>query len=172
LKLADVKAGDVLIADAGFTCIEPDARLTVYNNGSYLAVRCARGTHALDGQLNDKGELVGFRKESVSNLVVLWELLHPEMTHERLGLIPWWIFAGDPDPAWKQIHKHYEHGGGWRHGNMGFRMLAKHVLRYPGDPDLYPLAQARLRDELILFYDHAIVAILQKDGSFEASRVD
>jgi hypothetical protein len=102
----------------------------------------------------------------------VWELLHPEMTYEKLGLIPWWIFSGDPDPVWKQIDKHYQHGGGWRHGNMGFKMGEGAKLSYPGDPDLYPLAQMRLRDELLLFYDYAIVAIVQPDKSFEVSRVD
>jgi hypothetical protein len=55
---------------------------------------------------------------------------------------------------------------------MNFHMDAHHVLRYPGDPPLNPLAQARLRDELIVFYDHAIVAIVQEDGSFEVARID
>jgi len=51
-------------------------------------------------------------------------------------------------------------------------MLEGHKLRYPGDPILAPLAQAKLRDELIVFYRHALVAIIQPDGSFEVSRVD
>jgi|KBSMisStandDraft_5_1062788.scaffolds.fasta_scaffold117912_2 hypothetical protein len=105
-------------------------------------------------------------------LGLAWELLHPEMTPEHLGLIPFWLSHDDPDPAWKQIDKNYGHGGGWRHGDMNFHMDAHHVLRYPGDPPLNPLAQARLRDELIVFYDHAIVAIVQEDGSFEVARID
>lgn len=43
---------------------------------------------------------------------------------------------------------------------------------YPGDPPLYPLAQTQLRDELIIFYDHEIVAVFQPDGSFEACRMN
>jgi hypothetical protein len=105
--------------------------------------------------------------------MMVWELLHPNMTPEHLGFIPFWIREDDPDPAWKQIDKNYGHGGGWRHGNMNFRMRYKsHALHYPGDPDLYPLAQAKLRDELIVFYDHAIVAIIQPDRSFEVARID
>jgi hypothetical protein len=102
----------------------------------------------------------------------IWQLLHPKMTPEHLGLIPLWINNEDPDPAWKQIDKNYGHGGGWRHGTMGFTKDKDNVLHYPDDPPLVPLAQTLLRDELILFYDHAIVAIVQKDGSFEAARID
>jgi hypothetical protein len=105
-------------------------------------------------------------------MVVFWELLNPEMTPEHLGLIPLWIRNEDPDPAWKQIDKNYAHGGGWRHGTMNFKMGHGFVLNYPGDPPLKPLAQAWLRDERVLFYRHAIVAIVQKDGSFEVARID
>lgn len=105
--------------------------------------------------------------------MIVWQLLHPKMTVEHLGLIPMWISDEDSDPAWKQIDKNYQHGGGWRSGSMNFAMDQKtHALRYAGDPDLRPLAKARLRDEWIYFYDHAIVAITQKDGSFEVSRID
>lgn len=106
-------------------------------------------------------------------IMKVWQLLHPAITMEHLGLIPLWIHNEDPDPAWKQIDKNYAHGGGWRHGTMNFKMdLSTHVLKYPGDPPLAPLAQTLLRDELILFYRHAIVAIVQKDGSFEVARID
>lgn len=103
-----------------------------------------------------------------------WALLHPKMTMEHLGLIPEWLRDDDPDPAWKQIDKNYQHGGGWRLGAMtAFVMNPKtHVLKYPGDPPLAPLATAQLRDEAIYFYEHAIVAIVQEDGRFEVSRID
>lgn len=45
-------------------------------------------------------------------------------------------------------------------------------IKYPGDPRQHPLAQAKLRDELILFYDLALIAVVQPDRSFEVSRVD
>jgi hypothetical protein len=105
--------------------------------------------------------------------MIIWVMLHPKMTPEHLGLIPLWITDDDPDPAWKQIDKNYQHGGGWRHGDMNFKMhKTSHVLSYPGDPPLKPTARTHLRDELILFYDHAIVAIVQKDGSYEVARID
>jgi hypothetical protein len=105
--------------------------------------------------------------------MMIWEMLHENMTPEHLGLIPFWINDDDPDPAWKQIDKNYGHGGGWRHGTMNFKMAKDtHVLYYPGDPPLRPLAQAKMRDELVVFYDHAIVAIVQPDDSFEVARID
>jgi hypothetical protein len=104
--------------------------------------------------------------------MIVWELLHPKMTPEHLGLIPGWITDKDPDPAWKQIDKNYQHGGGWRHGTMGFTFRGDNTLEYPGDPPLHPLAETWLRDELILFYDHAIIAIVQPDRSFEVARID
>ena len=63
MKFADVKEGDVLIADGGFTCIEDGAKLTVFkhsDNGLY--VLCEEGEHYLDGQIDwvNFEELVGF----------------------------------------------------------------------------------------------------------------
>jgi len=106
--------------------------------------------------------------------MIVWELLHPKMTPEHLGLLPLWIHDDDPDPAWKQIDKNYQHGGGWNSGVMtSFKMDPEtYVLKYPGDPPLEPLARTMLRDERILFYNHAIVNIVQKDGSFEVARID
>ena len=57
-----VVAGDVLVADDGFTCIEADARLIVEQAPHGLAVPCGEGLHYLDGQLDDEGRYVGFVK--------------------------------------------------------------------------------------------------------------
>jgi hypothetical protein len=43
---------------------------------------------------------------------------------------------------------------------------------YPGDPPLKPIAAMMLRDEMIMIYDAGYVAIWQKDGTFEACRMD
>jgi hypothetical protein len=97
-------------------------------------------------------------------------MLHPQMTMDALGFIPEFLSVDNPEPAKEQIHNTY--CSGW-HAFQGFTMEPEtHVLKYPGDPKFPPLAQARLRDELILFYDCAWVAIVQKDGSFEISRLD
>jgi len=42
----------------------------------------------------------------------------------------------------------------------------------PGDPPFKPLAQAKLRDELIVLYEADFVAVIQPDRSFEVARMD
>ena len=50
-----VKAGDVLIADGGFTCIDKDAELTVESDPAHgLYVPCRDGKHFIDGQIEHK----------------------------------------------------------------------------------------------------------------------
>jgi hypothetical protein len=102
--------------------------------------------------------------------VIEWELLHPQMTIDHLGYIPLFLCAADPKGASEQFNKHYI--SGWRHFD-GFNLNPEtHVLSYPGDPPLYPLARGMLRDETILFYRHAWVVVLQADGTFEVCRMD
>ena len=100
-----------------------------------------------------------------------FEMLHPRMTEAALGDIPSFLDAGDPRPAAKQIDANYRHGGGW-HPQPKFKLLDNNDIHYPGDPPLDPLAQAKLRDELIVFYRHAYVAIIQPDRTYEVARVD
>lgn len=72
-KLSEVKPGDILIADGGFTCIPEGARLTVREDSDGLYVPCAGddadsghpiigGQHYLEGQADDGEHLVGFYK--------------------------------------------------------------------------------------------------------------
>ena len=78
-KLDQIKAGDVLIADGGFTCMSDGEVVTVKSDDGGLFVRCAgpdegddadadhgkpstthrREQHYLDGQEGDDGECVG-----------------------------------------------------------------------------------------------------------------
>ena len=63
-----VVAGDRLIADDGFTCIESGTVLIVHEHEVYgLHVLCSQGTHSLDGQLNEANEYVGFIHAKVEN---------------------------------------------------------------------------------------------------------
>lgn len=103
--------------------------------------------------------------------MVVWEMLHPQMRPDMLGLLVLWLDDEDPRPAKDQFNGHYAHGGGWRPFGK-FKLGADNSLHYPEDPPLTPLAQCWLRDELVVFYDHAWVAIIQKDRSFEACRMD
>ena len=66
MKLNEIKAGDKLIADAGFTCMKDgQVGVVVRTEGGALAVPCDAGHHLLDGQVDDKtGELIGLAKVS------------------------------------------------------------------------------------------------------------
>jgi hypothetical protein len=103
--------------------------------------------------------------------MIRFELLHPRMTWEHLGLLPGFFSERDPRPAREQLHANYAHGGGW-YPMPNWELLPDNTIRYPGDPPFKPLARAKLRDELIVFYDCAFVAIIQKDRTFEIARVD
>lgn len=101
--------------------------------------------------------------------MVVWKLLHPNATPDMLGFIPGFLSDTDPRPAREQFQSNYV--GGWQ-PFPGFTMRPNGDLSYPGDPPTKLLAEAKLRDETIRFYQHAWVAVIQPDGSFEISRMD
>jgi len=92
-------------------------------------------------------------------------------TLDAVGIIPLWLNEKDPRPAKDQLDDHYRHGGGWQPFE-GFTLQRDSSIKYPGDPAHKPRAMMKLRDEVILMYDHAWVLILQKDGTFEICRMD
>jgi hypothetical protein len=95
-----------------------------------------------------------------------------DATPDILGFIPHFLSPNDPRPAAEQINANYQHGGGWR-AQPGFKLNpVTRALKYPGDPPLLPLAEAHLRDELILFYEYEYLAIIQPDNTFEVCRLD
>ena len=98
--------------------------------------------------------------------------LHPAATMDHVGFIPSFLSTTDPRPAVEQFDTNYAHGGGW-HAMSKFKLNTEDMsLKYPGDPKLLPLAAIHFRDELILIYEAAMVCVIQKDGSFEVSRMD
>ena len=99
---------------------------------------------------------------------LLWKRIHPKATPDMLGLIPLFLKDSDPRPAREQLA---EAPCGWD-SFRGFTMDAQGLLHYPGDPPVVPLFETTLRDETIRLYDFEWVAIIQKDGSFEISRMD
>jgi len=102
--------------------------------------------------------------------MIVWELLHPKMTVDYLGFIPDFLSENDPRSAREQFDANYI--AGWR-PSRGFRMdLTTGRLVYPGDPDMYPVARTRFREETILFYPHAYVAVIQPDKTWEVCRMD
>ena len=104
-----------------------------------------------------------------------WLMLHPQMTPDQLGYIPDFLSEDDPRPAREQINANYTAGGGWQSfkGNGKHTFDPKtHAIKYPLDPKLEPLASAKLRDELILYYRHSWVVIVQPDGEWDIARMD
>lgn len=62
MKLDEVKEGDTIIADGGFTCMKAGPR-KVLSDEHGLFVECAEGKHYLDGQEDEEGaDLVGLTK--------------------------------------------------------------------------------------------------------------
>jgi len=103
-----------------------------------------------------------------------WKLLHPGMTMEHLGLLPGFFHLDDPRPAKEQLKEQLNDNYNHRRGSFPMRnfTIRDDVLLYPGDFPLFPLAKAELRDEKLLFYERAILAVVQPDGSLEVTRVD
>jgi hypothetical protein len=88
-----------------------------------------------------------------------------------VGLIPTFLDLDDPRPAAVQFQERYEYGG-WR-PQEGFTAIdGTPTLHYPGDPPFKPIAVMAMRSELIFVYLHGYVSIFQKDGTFEACRMD
>lgn len=100
--------------------------------------------------------------------MILWQ------NEAQAGLLPLFLSAHDPRPAQEQLHTAYAHGGGFqpfegfslvRHGT-GF------ALQYPGDPLMPEVARAQLRDELVVLFAYAWVAVIQRNESFIVARMD
>lgn len=65
LKLSDLKAGDTLVADGGFDCLNLGQSCVVLRDADKrLYVSCSEGRHYLDGQVDheDQETIVGFTR--------------------------------------------------------------------------------------------------------------
>lgn len=107
------------------------------------------------------------------HIVTLYNLLG----FHCIGPIPDWLDVMDDRPAKEQLHEAYAHGGGWMPmDGWVFKPETLEAQYNPdaedADPPYKALASMQFRDELILFYEHSWVGIVQKDGSFEISRMD
>lgn len=92
------------------------------------------------------------------------------------GIIPEFLSVADPRPAKEQLHEGYAHGGGWQKFD-GFELSPARVtqgmtINYQGDPPYKAVAWVRLRDELIVVFQGAWVAVIQPGGSYEIARMD
>ena len=60
VKMKDIKPGDKLFCDNGFSCLAPRTICEVKKNeNGFLFIECNFGMHFLDGQLNEDGSLEG-----------------------------------------------------------------------------------------------------------------
>lgn len=129
MRFEDLKAGDYIIADGGFTCLKEHSIHQVYSHRhGGLAVGCNGDPHGdtdhmLDGQKDDEGNLVGLK------LTVLSELLR-----EFPGDEPWRKFESNlcdfldwlkdhevPLPrAWQAVHEavYITQGNGRNHPDI------------------------------------------------------
>ena|ERR1700761_2586873 len=98
-----------------------------------------------------------------------WEQIHPKANYGHLGYIPDFLNVLDPRPAKEQFAEKYI--SGWS-PFKGHTKMEDDSLQYPGDPPMKPMWKAKLRDETIIVYQHAWVAIIQPDGSYEVARMD
>jgi hypothetical protein len=92
---------------------------------------------------------------------------------DLVGYTPMFLDESDPADARTQLDRNYAHGGGW-HDFSGFTFVDGDapVLTYPGDPPTEAVAEWRLRDERVILFDHAWVAVVQPDGSIRVARMD
>lgn len=102
----------------------------------------------------------------INNL--MWYFVN-DGTLDHVGLIPSFLAAEDPRPAKEQLDAAYI--SGWR-PFKGHTMDNQFNLQYPEDPPTRPLALTKLRNEMIVVYEHAWVAIIQQDRQFEVCRMD
>jgi len=101
---------------------------------------------------------------------MIFTTLSPICNMSHLGYIPSFLNSSDKRSAAEQFEENYI--AGWN-PFPGFTMdPTTFAIKYPGDPKLHPLATATLRHERIFIYEHAWVAIVQPDRSFEIARMD
>lgn len=58
-KLKDIKEGDWLLTDYGFTCVKGNVAVKIHSCKAGLFFNCTGGTHFLEGQTNENGCLIG-----------------------------------------------------------------------------------------------------------------
>lgn len=97
-------------------------------------------------------------------------LMNEAVGHDEfdiVGFIPSFLDEEDPRSAKEQFNDNYI--SGWKDFKGHAYAAEGHVLKYPGEPPLHPLAMINFRDEVILVYPHAWVAILSKEEGAEPS---
>ncbi len=63
MKLSEAKAGVMVKADGGFTCIPEGAVRTIkIDEDGFPYIYCDHGVHWLGGQVDRNGDLIGFTR--------------------------------------------------------------------------------------------------------------
>jgi hypothetical protein len=103
---------------------------------------------------------------------MIWVQRHRSFRPEMLGIVPSFLDEADPRDAKTQLDAGYHYGGFWMGADQGVRLGDDDAMLYPDDPPQPVLAEARLRDERILFYPGEFVGVVAADGSFAVQRMD
>ena len=88
-----------------------------------------------------------------------------------IGYVSEMLNTDDPRSLRDQLDQGYRHGGGWN-PIKGFKLNEDNSLKYPGDPKMKVMYEARFGDQLFCVYEHAWFAIINADRSFEVCRMD
>lgn len=64
MKMSELKGGDWVVIDSGFTCAPASVVTVEEDEHGSLYFECSEGKHFLDGQLDRDGELVGLSRPS------------------------------------------------------------------------------------------------------------
>jgi hypothetical protein len=91
---------------------------------------------------------------------------------ELLGFLPDIIRKDDPRPVAEQVNDRYAHGGGWRPMRGWELDRETYAITYLEDPPYKPIAATKIKNEFVLVYPHAWVAVVQENGAFEVARMD
>jgi len=100
-----------------------------------------------------------------------------------LGFIPEILRDDDPRPVKDQMNERYEHGGGFHAFPNKKRFTINDTAAEPcklvyHEDDFVETMEEwgrcwfPITEELVIVFDSAITAIIQKDGSFELTRMD
>lgn len=63
VRMSQVRGGDTVTVDGGFTCMPAHSKHEVREDSSGLFVFCEEGKHFLDGQADDGEHIIGFYPE-------------------------------------------------------------------------------------------------------------
>lgn len=94
---------------------------------------------------------------------------------DAVGFVLFMLNDDNPKSAQEQLDDGYQHGGGFTpfKGHTLHLNESGYSLSYPGDDDpTLEVSRTKLRDETIVMFEHAWVAIIQPDGTYVIARMD